>query len=92
MYRLFLSTLVLASAIFGLSSRLLAGEAIPVSQLPEPVANAIKTQFPNAEFLSVERETDDGRVKYEVKILDGNQRKEVELAPDGQVLKIENEN
>jgi hypothetical protein len=91
MYRSFLTLFILASVMFGFSSRLLAGEAIPISQLPEPVVNAVKTRFPNAQFLSAEREIDDGRVKYEVKILDGNQKKEVELTPNGQVLKVENE-
>jgi uncharacterized membrane protein YkoI len=68
-----------------------AGEKVAVDQLPEPVVKAVKERFPKGELLSAERERDDGRIKYEVKVRDGGKKYEVEVTPEGKILEVERE-
>ena len=66
-----------------------AGDAVPPDQLPGPVTQAIKQQFPKGEILSAERETDYGKQKYEVKVMSEGKKYEVDVGEDGVILESE---
>jgi hypothetical protein len=83
--------LIATFAIIGMSIPVRADDDVAINQLPNPVVNAIQTQFPKAELLSAERDRDDGKTKYEVKIRTENGRKDVKVTPEGEILKVKNE-
>lgn len=71
----------------------LAGFAddIQISELPKEVTDTINSQYPGATYLKAERDTDDGRIEYEVNICHEGTEWEIELYPDGTVKDIDNE-
>jgi hypothetical protein len=64
---------------------------VPVKQLPSAVTAAIKNRFPKAELLMAERDVDDGRVVYEVIVRSNGQIFDVDVTPNGRILKIDRE-
>jgi len=64
-------------------------EDVPINRLPSPVTAAIKNRFPGGEILRAEMDSDHGKVKYELKVKSKGQLYDVDVAPDGKVLKIE---
>lgn len=68
-----------------------AGDRIEIKELPKAVLTGIQMRFPDAEILSAERDRDDGRIEYEVKIRHKGQRYEVELTEDGRITDIDRE-
>ena len=69
----------------------LAGEVVPVEQLPEPVVRAIMDRFPQGELVSAERDDDDGRVYYEVDVRSEGALYEVEVTEDGVIRDVDRE-
>lgn len=68
-----------------------AGEKIKVADLPAAVVKAIEAKFPGAELLSAEKELDDGKLEYEVKIKHAGKKYEVEVTADGVIKEVERE-
>ena len=66
-------------------------EAVAIADLPQAVTDAIKKDYPDAEFLAAEKETEDGTTTYEVEIKDGGKTLEVEVTPDGKIVEVEEE-
>jgi hypothetical protein len=66
-------------------------ENVPISRLPSPVTAAIKNRFPKSELLSAEIDREDGKVKYEVKVRSEGQKYDVDVTPDGKIIKIDRE-
>jgi uncharacterized membrane protein YkoI len=81
---------VLLSAALAASSAM-AGESVPIDQLDAKVVDAIKSKFQGAELLSASRETDDDKLKHEVKIRHQGQVWEVDVADNGEILEMERE-
>ena len=73
------------------SSTLIAGEDIAVAKLPNAVTKALMERFPKAELINAEKETDKGQMHYEVKIRTEGTMKEVNVSPEGKILKVEND-
>ena len=67
-------------------------ENVPINRLPSPVTTAIKNRFPKSELLSAEIDRENGKVKYEVKVRSEGQKYDVDVTPDGKILKIDREN
>ncbi len=84
------ATLTLSLSL-GAWSAALAGEVVPVEQLPEPVVRAIMERFPQAELVSAERDDDDGQVYYEVDVRSEGALYEVEVSDAGVIREIERE-
>lgn len=82
---------IVAIASTAASSPVVAGEKVDINSLPLPVMKAVETQFPNAQLLSAERERDDGREKYEVKLRFGEHRYEVDISAQGVLLEADRE-
>jgi hypothetical protein len=66
-------------------------ENVPINQLPSPVTAAIKNRFPKSELLSAEKDLENGKVIFEVKVRSDGQNYDVDVAPSGKILKIERE-
>lgn len=64
-------------------------ENVPINRLPGPVTAAIKNRFPKSELLLAERDVDNGRVIYEVKIRSNGQIFDLDITPSGKILKID---
>jgi uncharacterized membrane protein YkoI len=67
----------------------LADEKIDVKNLPEKVVKAIQEKLPGAQLLSAEKETEDGKIEYEVKVRHDGKKYEVEVTEDGGIKEIE---
>jgi hypothetical protein len=64
-------------------------ENVPINKLPGPVTAAIKNKFPKSELLSAEIDRENGKIKYEVKVRSEGQNYDVDVTPDGKILKVE---
>ena len=74
------------------TSRALSEVEIPESEMPAPVADAVKKLHPTGKIKEVKRETHaGGRILYAIEILVDGRQYDVEAAPDGKVLKDEKE-
>lgn len=69
-----------------------AGMPIQLSEVPETVTKVIAEYFPGSEALSAEKETDDGRTKFEVRIQYKDIRLEVDVSPEGKILDLDMQN
>jgi hypothetical protein len=67
-------------------------ENMPINRLPGPVTAAIKNRFPKSELLSAEKDLENGRVIYEVKVRSEGQIYDLDVTPSGKILKIDREN
>jgi uncharacterized membrane protein YkoI len=85
-----LSSLHVAVVMLALAaSPVLAGQSVPVDKLDAKVTEAIKKKFPEAELVSAERETEQGKTKYEVKIRHQGANWEVDVTPNGEIIETE---
>ena len=66
-------------------------EEVAIADLPAAVTDAIKAEYPNAELLEAEKETEDGPTTYEVEIKNDGKTLEVEVSPEGKILEVEEE-
>jgi hypothetical protein len=64
---------------------------ITLDQAPKAVQDAIKARFPGAEVTSVEKETEDGKVVYDVELKHQGRKYEMDIQEDGTVIEIEKE-
>ena len=82
----------IVAAVLALASSIaIAGEQVQPDQLPQAVSDAVKKQFPQATIRSAEREEEDGRMKYELKVTNEGAQYEFDVAEDGTVLEFEKE-
>ena len=77
------------SANFGLDGTWVETETtIPASELPAAVTNAVNTKYPGAVYGRTEKiEKPGGKILYEVNITVNSRKKELELNPDGSIVK-----
>ena len=77
------------SANFGLDGTWVETETtIPSSELPVAVTNAVNTKYPGAVYGRTEKiEKSGGKILYEVNITVDSKKKELELSPDGVIVK-----
>ena len=79
-------------AVLGLTAGLRADdEKVAIDKLPKAVVEAVKAKFPKAELVAGEKEKEDGKTVYEVKIKDGKADVTVKLTEDGKITEIEKE-
>lgn len=70
-----------------------AGEQkIPLREVPEPVLDAVKAKYPNAELKGATRETSaNKRVTYEISAINQGKKITVSLGQEGKIEEIETE-
>lgn len=70
-----------------LSLAALAGEVkLTESQMPKPALDAVHRKYPAAKVLGFEKETEDGKTIFEVKLTVGTERVDVGLSAEGKIL------
>jgi uncharacterized membrane protein YkoI len=62
---------------------------LALSELPAKVLAAAKERFPGAELLKAEKETEEGKLIYEITLKHEGQRLEAEFDPEGNYLEME---
>lgn len=66
-------------------------EKVALDKLPMAVVDAVKKMFPKAEMKEAEKETADGKTKYEIKIKDGDSSIELNVTDAGVITDYEKE-
>lgn len=66
-------------------------EKVPLDKVPKKVMDAVKARFPGAELTSVEKETEDGKVVYDIELKHKDRKYEMDILEDGTVVEIEKE-
>jgi uncharacterized membrane protein YkoI len=80
---------IFAVLVGGLAGRVQAGPDVPIDQLPKPVVETVKKQFPNGELVEAETEKDQGQMVYEVEVMVAGEEKEIEVSPEGKIVEID---
>jgi hypothetical protein len=80
MMRVLMAILLCASAVA------VAGEKkIEEKDVPKAALDSVAKKYPNAKRVGFERELEGKTTTYEIKIVDGARKLEVELSPDGKI-------
>lgn len=66
-------------------------EKVSADKLPKAVADAIKARFPAGEITGAEKETEDGKVVYDIELKEKGRKYEMDILEDGTILEIEKE-
>jgi uncharacterized membrane protein YkoI len=82
--------LVLLSAVVGADDKD-KDKKITLDKAPKAVQDAVKARFPKAEVTSVEKETEDGKVVYDIELKHRDRKYEMDILEDGTVIEIEKE-
>ena len=69
----------------------IAGDDVPLDELPEVVVKAIKTEYPDAKLLEAELEKEGEVTFYEVDVVHQGIKMAVDVSPEGKVLAIDEE-
>jgi uncharacterized membrane protein YkoI len=64
---------------------------VPLDKVPKKVMDAMKARFPGAKLTSVEKETEGGKVVYDIELTHKGRRYEMDIQEDGTVMEIEKE-
>ena len=64
-------------------------EAVPVSDVPAPVAKAVKARFPNAQVTGAAKEDEYGHLVYEMQLTEKSAKIDVTVNPQGTIEIIE---
>jgi uncharacterized membrane protein YkoI len=64
---------------------------IPLDKVPKPIREAIDGRFPGADVSSVEKETENGKVMFDVELKHQGRKYEMDIAEDGTIIEIEKE-
>jgi len=66
-------------------------EAVGFEQLPAAVQQAVKKAYPEATITKCAKETEDGKIEYEVELTSGTLEAELDLDASGKILETETE-
>ena len=86
--RRLMSFVVVAGLVAGMTARA-DEQKVALDKVPKVVKKAVKKRFPDAKLKSAEKETENGKTVYEIAITDKDQKIEVTLTPEGQIVGIE---
>jgi uncharacterized membrane protein YkoI len=64
---------------------------IKLEDAPKAVRDAIEGRFPGAKVSSIEKETEDGKVVFDVELKHKDRKYEMDIQEDGTILEIEKE-
>ena len=87
-----ITTLLLTAALAFISNAVMADdEKLPLDKVPGAVKESVKKRFPNAEIVGAAKETENGKVKFELNLKDNGQNIDVIVTPEGAIETIEKE-
>ncbi len=66
-----------------------AKAADPAAKLPAPILAAFRTSYPNATIKNAAKETEDGKIVWEVESVDNGLARDLVYKPDGTVVEFE---
>jgi hypothetical protein len=66
-----------------------ARPADPGAKLPAPILTAFRTSYPNARIMNAAKETENGKVVWEVESIDNGLARDLVYNPDGTVVEVE---
>jgi uncharacterized membrane protein YkoI len=66
-------------------------EKLTLDKLPPKVQEVIKARFPGAEFTSITKETEGGKVVYDIEMKFKGKKAEMDIREDGSIVNIEKE-
>jgi hypothetical protein len=66
-----------------------AKAADPAAKLPAPILAAFKQAYPNATIKAASKETEEGKIEWEVESIDNGLARDLVYSPDGTVVEIE---
>lgn len=66
-------------------------EKLPLDKVPSAVKETVKKRFPNAEIVGAAKETENGKVTFELNLKDNGQNIDVILTSEGALETIEKE-
>jgi uncharacterized membrane protein YkoI len=82
-------------ALLGLVGLVMAaradGEKVPLDKVPKAVMDAIQDRFPDADITSVEKETEDGKIVYDIELKSKGKKYEMDIQENGTIIEIEKE-
>jgi hypothetical protein len=81
-----MKTCVVALALLAGGSALAEERSVKESEVPPPVLDKAHKKYPRAKFTGFEREDENGKTSFEVKLTDGDKHIDVVCAPDGVIL------
>ena len=83
--------MVLSLMVFGfyLAAAHADEEKIGLDKVPKVVIDAVKARFAGAKLVGADKETDKGKVAYEIAIEHKDQKIEVTVTPEGMIFQIE---
>jgi len=64
-------------------------EKIPLDKVPKAVLDAVKAKYPDGELLGAEKENENGKTLYEIKVKNKDQTLEASFTEDGKLDSIE---
>jgi uncharacterized membrane protein YkoI len=64
-------------------------QKISPDKLPKAVAEAVKNRFPNGKITSAEKETENGKVVYDIELKQKGRHYEMDIQEDGTIVEIE---
>jgi hypothetical protein len=64
---------------------------VPLDKIPKAIKDAINGRFPDAEITGVEKETEDGKVMFDVELKHKGVKYEMDIQEDGTIIEIEKE-
>jgi uncharacterized membrane protein YkoI len=66
-------------------------EKIPLDKIPKIIKAAIDGRFPGAELTSVEKESENGQIVFDVELKHEGRKYEMDIKEDGTIMEIEKE-
>jgi uncharacterized membrane protein YkoI len=69
----------------------LLAAAVAMKDLPPAVQKAIQDQTRGAEIKGISKETEDGKLRYEVEIIVNGKHRDIAIDPKGVVIEVEDE-
>lgn len=81
------SGILLGALLLGSGVASAEEKKIPESQVPRPVIAAVGKKYPDAKLKGFEKETDQGKIRYEVSIVSTSKGSvDIDLSPEGKIL------
>ena len=81
--------LFMVSVLVATTSASIAEKRIKKSELPAPVQKTAEAQSAGATVVGYSKDTEDGKVEYEVQLMVNGHSKDVTIDPQGNLLEIE---